>query len=323
MNLWVAADSLATTEGSRMLAIGNPDDPASHFAEMCKPGSGWYVMHISAFDSPNFTGEEVPDRVRGMLTSKDWVEDKRRIWGEQSPLWQSKVLGQFPDVGDDTLIPPGWVRAAIDRWEETEDGDSVELGCDIARFGSNATVIICKRGKRCHVHTVLHQRDLMYVCGAIVQAIRETGATVCKLDDAGLGGGVTDRLKELVADNLFGHHNVDIIPVNVGFAPSDRHSRESDERGESERFRNLRAELFWNLRELFERGEIAIPEDNDLAGQLTNIKYGMTSRGQIEIERKEKMAERGVPSPDHADALMLACAPLQPRWKRAWEGWAA
>jgi hypothetical protein len=319
-NLWVAADSLATTEGSRMLAIGNPDDPASHFAEVCKPGSGWHVIHISAFDSPNFTHETVPDRLRKMLTSEEWVEDKRRIWGEQSPLWQSKVLGQFPDVGDDTLIPPGWVRAAIDRWSETEDGDEVELGCDIARFGSNATVIICKRGMRAHIHTVLHQRDLMYVTGMIVKAIRETGATVVKVDDAGLGGGVTDRLKELVSDGEFGHLSVDIIPINVGFAPSDRHDRDSDERGDTERFRNLRAELFWHLRTLFESGQIAIPDDDDLSGQLVGIKYNMTSKGQIELERKEKMVERGLVSPDHADALMLAYAPLQPRWRRAWVG---
>jgi hypothetical protein len=318
--IWTAADSLATTEGSRMLAIGNPDDPASYFAQMCKPGTGWHVIHVSAFDSPNFTDEEVPDHIRDMLTSKAWVEDKRRIWGEESPLWQSKVLGQFPDVGDDTLIPPGWVRKAIDRWSEMEEGEQIELGCDIARFGSNETVIMLRRGYKAEIYKVLHQRDLMHVTGEIVRAVRETGATVVKVDDSGLGGGVTDRLNELVAQHEFGDHAVYIMPINVGVGASDRHDRDSDERGTSDRFLNLRAELFWKLRGLFEDDLIAIPDDDDLAGQLVSIKYSMTSRGQIQLESKEQMRKRSIPSPDRADALMLCFAETQPASLRAWAG---
>jgi hypothetical protein len=39
---------------------GTPDDPAWHFATICKPGSRWHVETISAFDTPAYTGEEVP-----------------------------------------------------------------------------------------------------------------------------------------------------------------------------------------------------------------------------------------------------------------------
>jgi hypothetical protein len=49
------------TKFSRILAIGNPDRPASEFERVCAPGSGWNVVPISAFDTPNFTGEAVPD----------------------------------------------------------------------------------------------------------------------------------------------------------------------------------------------------------------------------------------------------------------------
>lgn len=320
-NIWTAADSLATTEDSRQLAIGNPDDPASHFAGVCKPGSGWHVIHVSAFDSPNFTGESVPDTVRKVLTSVSWVEDKRRIWGEASPLWQSKVLGQFPEVGDDTLIPPGWVRKAIDRYAETEEGDEVELGCDIARFGVDETIIMLRRGVRARIYKTLHQRDLMTVTGEIVRAIKDTGARRCKVDDSGLGGGVTDRLMELRSEGEFyDHGEIEIVPINVGQGASDRHSRDSNERGESDRFINLRAELFWHLRGLFETGEIAIEDDDDLSGQLVGLKYSITSRGQIQLESKDQMKKRGLPSPDRADALMLCFAPTQPKSMLAWAG---
>jgi hypothetical protein len=57
-----------------VLAIGNPDDPASHFAQICKPGSGWHVITVSAFDTPADTGEKVPAELLPRLVSPEWVE---------------------------------------------------------------------------------------------------------------------------------------------------------------------------------------------------------------------------------------------------------
>jgi hypothetical protein len=75
--LWIAADSLTTNPGCVILAIGNPDDPTAHFATVCDPNSGWHVIRISAFDSPNLTGEEVPDDLAELLISEAWVDEKR------------------------------------------------------------------------------------------------------------------------------------------------------------------------------------------------------------------------------------------------------
>lgn len=322
--LWIAADSLATTDASRILAIGNPDDPASHFAKVCQPNSGWHIIRINAFDTPNFTGEKVPDELRAVLTSRYWVEDKRKTWGENSPLWQSKVLGLFPDVGDDTLIPIGWLRAAVDRYNDGTDLDEgpepdIDLGVDVARFGMDETVIVLRRGNRASIYSTLHQRDLMTVTGAIVQAIKETRCKRCKVDDAGLGGGVTDRLLELENEGIFGDQEIDIIPINVGTATSDTEDHERGDRGEHERFLNLRAELHWGIRKRFEDGMIAIVEDEDLMGQATSIKYKLNSRGLIQIESKDELKKRGLPSPDRFDALVLAFAEEQSRSWRAWQ----
>jgi hypothetical protein len=140
--IWNGAETLITNDESHILAIGNPDDPATYFAQICKPGSGWHPIRVSAFDSPNFTGEAIPEALKSLLIGPTWVEEKRKSWGEASPLYQSKVLGEFPEVGDDTLIPPGWIIAAVER--ELERGLPVELGCDIARFGADETVIIAR-----------------------------------------------------------------------------------------------------------------------------------------------------------------------------------
>ena len=71
-------------------------------------------------------------------------------------------------------------------------------------------------------------------------------------------------------------------------------------------FANLRAEGYWRLRELFETREIAIPPDQQLMGELAGLRYKYDSQGRILIESKDDMRKRGVPSPDKADALMLA-----------------
>ena len=113
--LWTAVEAITTNADCRILAIGNPDDPNTEFGNVCKPGSGWNVIRISAFDTPNFSGEPIPDWLAPLMLSPEWVDDKRRRWGETSPRYTSKVLGEFPEVGDDTLISPRWIEAAQQR----------------------------------------------------------------------------------------------------------------------------------------------------------------------------------------------------------------
>jgi hypothetical protein len=305
--IWEAAETLVANEDSRFLAIGNPDDPASEFARCCKPGGGYNVIQISAFDSPNFTNEAVPEWLLPLLVSKTWVEERRRKWGEDSPLWISKVLGDFPEQSADGLIPISAVREAGQR--ELPLGEASELGVDVARFGTDKSVIYHRRGPVARKHTELTKRDLMSVCGAVVTAIRETGATHVKIDDLGLGGGVTDRLIELRSEGVF---DAEIVPINV--------SEKCRDFSAAERFLNLRAELNWMMRERFLDGDIDIEEDDDLLGQTVEIKYKQNSRGQVQIESKADMKKRGLPSPDDWDALVLCFAPKEYGTERVMEG---
>ena len=74
---------------------------------------------------------------------------------------------------------------------------------------------------------------------------------------------------------------------------------------DSERFANRRAELYWNLRERFRTGDIALPRDEILLSELTGIRYSHSSTGKIKMESKEEMKKRGGRSPDRADMLAL------------------
>jgi hypothetical protein len=109
-SLFDAVDALATNVNARVAAVANPYDPSSHFAQVCKPGSGWVVKRISAFDTPAYTGEKVPEELLPLLVSPEWVEERKIRWGVNSPIYQSKVLGEFPDISDDSLILPRWIE---------------------------------------------------------------------------------------------------------------------------------------------------------------------------------------------------------------------
>ena len=285
-DLWNAADSLISNDDSRILAIGNPDDPATEFAEVCKPGSGWNVVGISAHDTPAMTGEFVPEHVKPLLVGKTWVEEKLRRWGETNPLYRSKIMGEFPPTTDGGLFQPAWIRAAQER--SLVASEPVELGVDVGA-GGDRSVICVRRGPVARIISADTNPDTMQTCGHVIATLREQGAAVAKVDPIGVGRGVVDRASELGAP-VFG--------VNVGEGAED-----------NEAFENLRAELYWGLRERFQDGAIDIdPDDDDLAAELLSLRFERSSRGRLKIESKIDMQKRGVHSPDRADALMLAFA---------------
>jgi hypothetical protein len=303
-----AADTLIANDDCRILAIGNPDDPNTEFASMCKPGSGWNLFTISAYDTPNFTDEPIPDWLRPLLIGKTWVEEKRKSWGDASPLWKSKILGQFPEESKDGLIPLTALREAMSR--DLATGLPIELGVDVARHGDDSTVIRARWGDRTKRLRKERDRDLMHSVGVVVQCIRETGATVVRVDDIGLGGGVTDRLKELRND---GKIAAEIIGVNVSESPTDDKA--------DERFKNLRAELNWGMRERFTQGRISLLDDEgaeDVVAQGGQMKYRVTSSGQIQLEEKAEMKKRTGISPDDWDALVLTFGSPTLRGAQLW-----
>lgn len=285
--LFTAMEAITTNDNCRILAIGNPDDPSTEFANVCKPGSGWHVIRIDGRESPNFTDEKIPESIRPLLLSPDWVEDKKKRWGESSPLFVSKVTGDFPEISDDTLIPPSWITAAQERTLEPEG--TTRLSVDVARFGADRTVLGLAVGPVFRVVADHGKEDTMTTVGRVVHGIRTHNVDDVRVEGVGVGAGVVDRLVEL---------GVDVDDMQPGAQASD-----------PEKFANARAEWWWGIRERFEQGAEDIdPDDMDLAAQLGSIKYKFTSRGQILIESKDDMKKRGLPSPDRADTLMLAQA---------------
>jgi phage terminase large subunit len=99
---------------------------------------------VSAFDIPAYTGESVRADLLPLLVSPEWMEERKLCWGVDSPIYQSKVLGEFPDLSDDTLILPKWIEAAQKRTLERTRRPII--AADIARFGEDETVIMRREG---------------------------------------------------------------------------------------------------------------------------------------------------------------------------------
>lgn len=108
--IWEAAQTLLTGRTGRLLAIGNPTRPVGSFYEAFGAGSAWAQVRISCLDCPNVRfGREIYPR----LVTRQWVEGRRRDWGEGTGLWRSRVLGEFPEDAQSLLIPRNWIEQSI------------------------------------------------------------------------------------------------------------------------------------------------------------------------------------------------------------------
>jgi hypothetical protein len=299
-HFWTAANSIATGEHCRILAIGNPDDPGSYFATVCA-GGDWNLIEISVFDSPNFTGEQVPAELSEMLVSRSYEREIARDFGEGSPVYISKVLGRFPEEASDGVVRLSKLRACALPPESAYAPERllpVELGVDVGAGGDDEAAIRERRGIVVGREWRTRTRESEELVDLVVEAIHETGATAVKVDVIGVGWGVVGSLRRRRAK---GEHDCRVVPVNVGEASA-----------KPERFPRLRSQIWWEIgRQLTEdRGwDLSALEDADrerLIAQLTAPKYTVDSSRRIVVEKKEETKKRIGRSPDNADALLLA-----------------
>jgi len=275
------AESLMASGNAHMLWIGNPTIPSGHFYDAFRLDN-WARIAISAYDTPNFSGEEVPSGLENVLISKGWVEEKRLEWGEDSALFDSRILGVFPDSTDEQLISLQAVESAVLR-RVKPDGEVV-MGVDVARFGSDETVIIVRQGDQVLDIQSRNQTDMMEICGLVQDTRTRFSVDRVQVDEIGLGAGVIDRLREM---------GVEAVGVN-----SARKAAESD------KYFNLRTELWFMIKEWVDHG--SLPDYPKLTEDLSAPQYSFTSRGQYRLEGKDDIKKRIGRSTDFGDALAIA-----------------
>jgi hypothetical protein len=297
--LWTAAETVTTSDNCRILAIGNPDNPGSRFAEVCTAVPGWQRYKIAVADSPNFTGEAVPDEVAAALVTRLWEEDRRIDWGEDNPLFVSKVLAEFPSDHPQQVIPMGALASCwLAEPRSPAELVPVELGVDVGG-GGDWTIIRERRGIRAGRRWAQRTPEPEQAGNLLMHAIRETGATSVKVDAIGVGWGLAGEARNRISRGDLGR-GCAIHAVMVSEKSSD-----------PAKYANLRAELWWTIgRESSQQQtwDLSAMEGADTTNaQLLIPRWQPDAKGRIQIESKDDIRSRtGGQSPDDADALLLA-----------------
>ena len=273
-----AAGSMSGANASTVL-LGNPTRSSGFFFETHhRQAAEWWTRKVSCADSPR--------------VSENYIQEMAMRYGEESNAFRVRCLGDFPNRDDDTAIPLELVEAAQTREVEVLEDEPIIWGLDVARFGSAKSVLCKRQGRKILALTSWQNLDLMQLAGAIVAEFeslhpRHQPQRIC-IDSIGVGGGVTDRLREL---------GLPAIGVNTSEAPGLRQT-----------YLNLRAELWFKLKAFLEARDCSIPKDDNLLAELVAVKYKFTSSGKLQIESKDEMKRRGLASPDHGDAVCLTFA---------------
>ena len=294
--VFAAIEGVLASGHTRLLMIGNPTQPDGPFFDAFHAQAGAYrTFRISALDTPNLRPHAASAPPRPYLVSRQWVDERRRLWGPNSDLYRSRVLAEFPRRAADQLFPLALLDAATDpEPPPAASPRRAALGVDLARFGDDATAFTWIEDGRLTRQLQYRGVALMDTAGRIIEALQERPGLALALDDTGLGGGVTDRLHE---------QGWEPLAVNFGAAAHDR-----------DHYANRSAELYSRLARALEDGDLrlhgALPYHDALNGQLSGVRYQVASDGRRAVRKRGPdggPAARSA-SPDLADSLALAWA---------------
>lgn len=323
-----AALSNANTERCRVAAFGNPVRPTGRFYEINR-SSQWQTFQTGAFDTPNVQAGET---VLPGFPAPGWPQEMAREYGRESPFYVGRVLGEFPESSEDSLVRRSWLDRATRRHREADldywaDGADVVVGVDPARHGPDATAVAIRqgnvvreirtwRGQDSTTDTVDRLRELL----AEITGRDRPRVSAVVVDEIGVGGGVKDGLEAALRGLTFAHE-----PANRGpYRPARTESpvevvgfNSSRSAADATRFLNLRAASYWAVRERLESGELLVPDDPELVEELAALRWQVTGAGAIQIEAKTDLRGRLGRSPDRADALAMSFArSVTPQTKR-------
>lgn len=294
----LAITRLLSSGDSRLFLIYNPTTPDTYASQMSRSPKV-ETIRITAYDTPMFTGEHVPEGAN--LITPEFLESLEAAgMGPGTFEWVTSIEAKDWDMGDDLLVPGNWYDLASGHTVTTADRDAGvrQLGVDLASYGSDECVITLRIGNKAVEQQAYPSMRMDTFFETHVTAWVERWRPHYLVYDAdGVGAGVIGY-----ADAVQRH-----------MAPGGQVIGFRGGMGTNARFRNARAAWYWTLRRLFENhgrpgGMELCFEDDKLRDQLTDIHYSVTPQGDIRVETKDEMKKRGRKSPDRADSLMYAFA---------------
>lgn len=203
------------------------------------------------------------------------------------------------------------------EWTEPAKPVRIDIGCDVARYGDDRTVIGYKVDEKAMFYKRKSGQDLMQTADDIMELglklmekYRFDKAIPIKIDDSGLGGGVTDRLRRVKREQPERFWWMDIIPVYFGQRIHHDFYYDSTTYMMSV-VKNLLAPQTPEGTQ--KPVQLILPNDNDLVGQLSTRKYSMTDDAKIRVESKDAMKNAGCTRPTRPTASSCCACRSNPR----------
>lgn len=314
---------------SRLLLVFNPNTTVGYAARSQK-SSRWERFCLNSLTAPNVVQKKliIPGQV-----DYEWVTDKIENWCEPiredevkesendfhfegqwyrpSDLFRKKVLGEFPKVDEDILIPPKWIELAQERWKQyrlTSHNDAI-LGVDVAGMGRDCTVYCKRYGSYVEYfdkHNSGGKADHMKVAGRIKNEISVHSGYSVSIDTIGEGAGVYSRAVEICEESNGKLDERTIISCKYSEGAKSSSGKDLTDITGQYTFANMRAYLFWAVRDWLNPDNntgAMLPPGGSFAEEATEIKWSFLSNGKIIIEPKEDIKERLGHSIDEFDAL--------------------
>jgi hypothetical protein len=294
--IWEVTEGALTDENTEIIwvAFGNPTQNTGRFRECFgKFKHRWVQKQI---DSRTVEGTNKE------LYAK-WISD----WGEDSDFVRIRVRGEFPRAGSSQFIPGDIVAEARKRYVGDQSKAYKILSCDVARFGNNQTVIGWRQGLRAKITDRMRGKDVIETGKQVIMRVILERPRSVVIDGDGIGGGVVDYVRAYLPEAWKAAglpctvQRDGIIKLPEWFRLEEFHGGMTPSDGFM--YFNRRAEVWGKMRDWLHTGEI--PDDAELADELTGPEYFHSNKNQIQLERKEDMESRGLSSPDNGDMLAM------------------
>lgn len=277
--IWANTEGTLTDESTEIiwLAFGNPTRPYGRFRECFgRYAHRWKTFQI---DARTVEGTNHDEQARQVA---DHGEDSYhvRIW----------IRGEFPLAGADQFIPPADVDRARKNKASSVDGLPKILSCDVARFGDDQSVIGYRQGRKIVILEKLRGKDTAFVGERLIHWKEREKPDAIVIDGDGLGAGTVDHLRfRGFTDRVFEFHG-NATPVTP------------------KKYINKRSECWGLLRDWLSEPGSEVPDDPELADDLIGPLYFYNNDGQVCLEQKDDMKERGLHSPDCGDMAAMTFA---------------
>lgn len=219
---------------------------------------------------------------------QQWIDD----YGVDSDFVKIRVRGLFPSLSSKQFIATADVDAAFGRELRQEQFNFAPkiLTCDPAWEGDDDLVIGLRQGLLFKILRVIAKNDNDIQVANILARDEDEQQADAVFVDAGYGTGIVSAGRTLGRDWQL---------VWFSGAALDAGCL------------NKRAEMWKLMRDWLKQGG-CLPEDKALYADLTAPETVPRMDGKIQLESKQDMKRRKLPSPNRADALALSfAAPVQ------------